>query len=214
VPTEVAALVRKLMAKRPEDRYHSAVAVAEELGAWLAGGRPAAPAGDRGITAAVARQAGSPAGPFAAIATSDTELAADSPRLLRRLAERRRLLLLNAAGAVALAGMVALLVVLVRQIVQPPPPQPESGSSPAEAALEQLRREVESGEAERRWQEAVDFRAAHPGTPEALEAAGLLGRLPSPLDRLDPKLIPAHDLYPDWQPKGLVAVIGEHAGRL
>jgi WD40 repeat protein len=43
-----------------------------------------------------------------------------------------------------------------------------------------------------------------PGVPQ--------GKGDSPLDRLDPKLIPAEERF-DWQPKELVAVIGEHRGR-
>src|SRR5262249_4499905 len=35
---------------------------------------------------------------------------------------------------------------------------------------------------------------------------------PGPLDHLDPANIPAHERFP-WQPKELVAVLGEHRGR-
>jgi WD40 repeat protein len=62
------------------------------------------------------------------------------------------------------------------------------------------------------WQKVVSFRRQYPSTPEAGRAALLLARLRSPLDRLDPKHIPADDRF-DWQPKGLVAVLGGHEHR-
>jgi WD40 repeat protein len=57
-----------------------------------------------------------------------------------------------------------------------------------------------------------DFRRRHPASPEALAAARLLARLPSPLDGLDPKLIPPAERAPD-RPKELVAVLGESRQR-
>jgi WD40 repeat protein len=45
-----------------------------------------------------------------------------------------------------------------------------------------------------------------------VQAARLLSRLPSPPDHLDAKLIPDLERF-DWQPKELVAVLGEHRGR-
>src|SRR5262249_19065452 len=56
------------------------------------------------------------------------------------------------------------------------------------------------------------FRRAWPGTTAAAEAAGLLAELPWPLDRLSTASIPALERF-DWQPKELVAVVGEHRGR-
>jgi WD40 repeat protein len=80
----------------------------------------------------------------------------------------------------------------------------------AEAALQRLRASAASPE--RRRQELQAFRRAWPGTPAAVEAAGLLAELPSPLDRLGAASIPAPERF-DWQPKELVAVVGEHRGR-
>jgi WD40 repeat protein len=56
------------------------------------------------------------------------------------------------------------------------------------------------------------FRRRHPGAAEAMEAAALQAKLPSPLDNLDPKHIPAQERF-DGQPKELVAVLGELRGR-
>lgn len=55
VPTSLAAIVMKMMAKRPEDRYQSAAEVSEVLAAWLAangtGAPVAAPSDNNGLAA-------------------------------------------------------------------------------------------------------------------------------------------------------------------
>jgi WD40 repeat protein len=56
------------------------------------------------------------------------------------------------------------------------------------------------------------FQRSFPGTAEAVKAAEYVNQLPSPLDKLDPKTIPALERF-DWQPPELVAVLGEHRGR-
>src|SRR5262249_1189161 len=60
--------------------------------------------------------------------------------------------------------------------------------------------------------DVLAFLRRRAGTRDAIEAAKLLRGMVSPLDRLDPHLIPALDRF-DWQPKELVAVLGEHRGR-
>jgi WD40 repeat protein len=84
----------------------------------------------------------------------------------------------------------------------------------AEAALKPL--EARMGETgadrEKLRQDLLAFRRTYPGTVQAVRAAELLQQLPSPLDKLDAKAIPALDRF-DWQPKELVAVLGEHRGR-
>ncbi len=84
----------------------------------------------------------------------------------------------------------------------------------AEQALKKLRERFRGTKVDRgRYrQELLDFRVAFPGTSAAIEAGALLKGLPSPLDRLDPKDIPPLEKF-DWQPKDLVAVIGEHRQR-
>ncbi len=49
-------------------------------------------------------------------------------------------------------------------------------------------------------------------TDEGKGPGGPQGKAGNPLDRLDPNLIPAEERFA-WQPKELVAVIGEHRGR-
>ncbi len=61
-------------------------------------------------------------------------------------------------------------------------------------------------------QDVFAFRLRYPGTDNAVKAAGLLRDLPSPLDKLDSKAIPAIERF-DWHPKETVAILGEHRGR-
>jgi WD40 repeat protein len=86
--------------------------------------------------------------------------------------------------------------------------------SPAEAALQKLAARAEDPKANREQlrSDLLTFRRSHPGTNEAVGAAELLRNLPSPLDKLEAEKIPALDRF-DWQPKELVAVLGEHRGR-
>jgi hypothetical protein len=207
-----------MMAKRREQRYQSAGAAAEALAAVLRELAPAVEAAE-GIQEARAV-------PTARLLPGSVPRA-DLPPGRPPIRKRRRRPRLLAGGAVVLGLAVLFVAVALNREDRPDDTRPADNTgevppdrTPAEgdvaAALAKLvaRGADPQTDRERLWQEVVDFRAAHPGNPEALEAAGLLGRLPSPLDRLDPKLIPAHDLYPDWQPKGLAAVIGEHFGRL
>jgi len=75
--------------------------------------------------------------------------------------------------------------------------------------------------------EVAAFKNKHGGTPSALRAAALLGRLRAPLDELDPAKLPsdaqavwrawsqtgAPGAAPEGPPKELVAVRGDHRGR-
>jgi WD40 repeat protein len=94
-----------------------------------------------------------------------------------------------------------------------PAPADEEDDPKTEAALKALAERVggPSSDQARLRADLLAFRLAHPGRPAA-RAAGLLARLPSPLDHLDAKTIPALERF-DWQPKELVGVIGEHRCR-
>jgi WD40 repeat protein/tRNA A-37 threonylcarbamoyl transferase component Bud32 len=81
----------------------------------------------------------------------------------------------------------------------------------AEAALKPLAARAADGAADpdglRR--EVIAFQIRFAGTPQALRAAQVLARLPSPLDRLVRTQIPSRETF-NWHPPELVAVLGEH----
>lgn len=86
-------------------------------------------------------------------------------------------------------------------------------------AQDKLEPEVEKfkarlGEAggDRLRQDILAYVRTHAGSKGAVQASGLLNELPSPLDKLDKEQIPELDRF-EWQPKELVAVLGEHRGR-
>src|SRR5262249_4066014 len=58
----------------------------------------------------------------------------------------------------------------------------------------------------------ADFCCNFAGTPQAVRAAGLCRQFRSLLDNRDPQQIPRDERFP-WQPKELVAVLGEHRQR-
>ena len=73
-------------------------------------------------------------------------------------------------------------------------------------------RAAQGKDIEKLREDIFNFRRRYPGTASAMQAAGLLRDLPSPLDKLDAKLIPAIEKF-DWHPKETVAILGEHRGR-
>src|SRR5262249_8064518 len=91
-------------------------------------------------------------------------------------------------------------------------PAPEEAT--AGRRLEALRKQV-GRVAERARAGLVGLRLDYPGTRQALEAAALLAKLPSPLAALAAGKIPAEERIAN-HPKELVAVLGEqrlrHAG--
>ncbi len=122
--------------------------------------------------------------------------------------------LLNRARAGS--GRAPLVLVVALLIVAPlrgQKPAAAPRGKPAEI-LQTLKARLKAsrGAAEAVRLDLLDLRRDFPGTPQAVEAASLVRDLPSPLDRLDAGAIPPLERY-DWQPKGLVAVLGEHRGR-
>jgi WD40 repeat protein/serine/threonine protein kinase len=110
VPPPVAATVRRLMAKRPGDRYQTPA----ELAAALAGqgGAAAAPPKDTVVA-------------WPSLATPSLAAGPGSVRGSRRPEEWRRPLLFSAAGAgvlVGLAGLLFALLWLVSSLSRPPGP--------------------------------------------------------------------------------------------
>jgi WD40 repeat protein/tRNA A-37 threonylcarbamoyl transferase component Bud32 len=214
VPPEVAGVVRRLMAKRPEERYQTPAELAMALAA--VGSRTAHPVAVPAAVAEPVEAAAAPAAaPFEALEPTLAEGGHGSTADLPDPARRRRLILGAAGGGVLVAVLAGTLILLLRPSGGPaggsdqgPPSEPG-----ARAALAQLlAREKDAGaDRARLRQDVVAFREQHPGSEQAARAAELLCRLPSPLDALSAASIPAEDRL-DGQPAELVALLGDHRG--
>jgi WD40 repeat protein len=220
VPAEVAALVQKLMAKKPEDRYQTPGELATALAPFSGPGAPVAipvlPAGFVGGD-----------GPTTSSASSQTAAAplAIPIALLRPPSE----------STIALPPVAVAIAPLATPVEQTPtpgsvesvtatpasvPPSAPPAPSRWQAMHEIVRRRWHGLTVKQRWI------ALGSGSGVLLGLVLFLVLLPSRkkdeglppppppdtrgvLDRLDPMKIPAEDRY-DWQPKQLVAVLGEH----
>ena len=107
------------------------------------------------------------------------------------------------------AGLTVLCLLL--GAVTAPPSRAEEKEDPALAGFRE-RLAKKGSDRERLRQEILAFVRKNAGTPAAMQAGRLLGQLPAPLDRLDRRSIPELERF-KWQPKELVAVLGEHRGR-
>jgi serine/threonine protein kinase len=194
VPSAVAAVVRKMMAKRPDDRYQTPAELAAVLDDVLHG-RPA-----KAVTAAPPR----------AVAVPVAALPARKPK-----APDRRWLWLSLVGLGVFVVLSVLLVAILHRLTAAPDPasaREETQLPPAEreaqAQLDRLRQRQQDGSADRRQlrEELLSFRWRYPGLPQTQQALALLRDLPSPLDDLDPAKIPPRRRF-DGQPPELVAVL-------
>ncbi len=237
VPPPVAAVVHRLLAKRPAERFQTPAELLTALAAARAPGAAVA-----AVPVASAADAGMPSGtvtfpntlprdmpppPPSSQRTPDTAPFADlredtvrmdgNTRPIERATERKHLLLMCAGGGAVLA-LVLLLIVFFRNgpnkqpSDNPPPRGMESSSSEAaDKEWKTLRTRGESSGVDRvKFREDIlTFRRTHPGTRPAIEAAEWLMRLPSPLDRWTVQpLSPWQKLA--GQPKELLAVLGDH----
>lgn len=212
VPPQLAGIIRKLMAKRREDRFTSPA----DLLAALA--RPVEPPANGAPAATV---------PAAPGESTTTELAstwaavvADSPStplLVERRTNRRRQLLLTAltSGLMLLCFAGLLVAVIAKQVrnhadTRPGDAVAASDTSPMSALKSLLDR---AGDPRSNRDEVrlalLDFRVKYPGTSQAKIAAEHLVHFESPLDRLDPAELKFPDrLLPAEPRKLLVAMLG------
>ncbi|HKB35886.1 MAG TPA: serine/threonine-protein kinase [Gemmataceae bacterium] len=198
VSPALAGVVRKLMAKRPEDRFQTAA----ELALALASIPLTPPASG----AATSREQ-APSSPFAGVTVGPTDPGIKE-RLGRRRSARRRLL----AGGISVLLVLALgLAFLLRRHEKEPDSEP-GPSTPRDELIEFRRRLRAPGEdRDRLRREVLAFRQANSDKPQVcLGAARLLRELPSPLDRLPP--VPEEERF-SGQPDELVAVLGQHRWR-
>src|SRR6202035_5804083 len=121
VPPSVAEVVRKLMAKRPEDRYQTPAEVAVAVESAISTGNGLVGEDDLTVVkgrreAAVAVTSGDTlASSFAHLATNAVE-SVDSPQRLRRKVLKRRWLRYSVAGgSFVLVGMVVLLFLFLKE---------------------------------------------------------------------------------------------------
>jgi len=223
VPGPVLAVVRRLMAKRPDDRFQTPAEVAAVLEDVLRGRSSVAlPVRTDGAAkpspsppaAAPAEPAKQRAGRAAEPATKAVAVPATAPSRWNDPDQRRRLWLIGAGLAVLLVLLGVLALVLPRYLAGPDPGRgkEEARLPPAEreaqARLDELRQKHQDGLADKEKirQEVVAFRWRYPGLPQTLQAMAFLRELPSPLDELDPSKIPPIR-RPRDPPKELVAVI-------
>jgi WD40 repeat protein/serine/threonine protein kinase len=216
VSAAVAAVVRRLLAKRPEQRYQTP----GELAVALAGlGRAESltrPAVVPSRSTAPEPEMETHTGWEELVTPAGLERTTPS-RLPRRSAEQRRWVFgVALGGAVLLAGVTLIGFLLARYGRAPIGKVPLEASTPdahpATAELDQLRARLDRGDVEELRQSLLNLRLRWAGQPQALQAAGLLMQLPSSLDRLDPAKIPSGERGAG-APKELVAVLGEHRFR-
>ncbi len=196
VPADVVAIVKRLMAKRPEDRFQTPAALAQAL--------------TEARTEAVTPLLAMPVAPFQI--ESGEALITPTPLQNRSPAPRRgrRLLLAIVPGLVVVA--------LVLWLVWPKPERREQDRPevllPSERVFLPLRQRMEERgqDTEELRRDLLAFRRTHAASPQANEAIRFLSRLPSPLDRLKASDIPERERR-EGQPSELVAILGEQAGR-
>jgi WD40 repeat protein/serine/threonine protein kinase len=230
-PPHVEALIEKLMAKRPEERYQTPAELAAALESLHA---------NRETIVAVPRSAEQTllvtASPFADIdLPASATLAVDSSPRRPKTASRRSWPRIAAGIAgVLLAAAVVLALVMSggkktettadtaqpKKSDEPPPKKPSQKEKDDLEAKErekdeQQRREKAEQELPLLITKAADakttfadlakdvaaFKGKYGGTPAAIKAAEMLMKLPSPLDQLDPKKLP-QDCIDYWRAAG------------
>jgi WD40 repeat protein len=221
VPPAVASIVRRLMAKRPDDRYQTPAEVAAALGV-LGGEQDDTPHGRPPLAPHPSPLAPHPSDWSSVVAAPSHTEVLPSPRRQRQTkAEWRWRLWVAAGGAVLIASVVLLVTLLAKQQPQQsagkPKEEPPSTEDHAREALHELF--VRSGdrntdrEALRR--DVLEFLRTNPGTPQVLPAAEILRALPAPLDKWPRSTIPSYELAaagggdPRKAPPELVAVLGD-----
>jgi WD40 repeat protein/serine/threonine protein kinase len=224
MPPLFAAVVDRLMAKRPADRFQTPAELVVALAAAQSpAARVAVPAA--AATVAETEPLNSPKAKSPDISDTFADLRPDTvhhqndPRQARRAAERKRLLILCGAGAGALIVLILLLVLVFKGGSRDRPATDgpsadfveEKDAEAADKEWKELHARLESpgGDRARLREEVVALRRTHPGSRAARDAAGCLARLPSPLDGLTVAPLEPLQKLPG-QPKELLAILGDH----
>jgi serine/threonine-protein kinase len=222
-PPAVAAIVRKLMAKQVEDRFQTPAEVAVAL-ATLDRPSPREVNADvpseefiaLGTSPTQTREMDTAVGPLTRADSANTIRAAPARKVVK---DKRRWLMINVGGGVFLFFLVLVLVVVLIRIWPsgrhgPAPAGQQSPEERLEAAFQDLREQFEDPQADPDAvrHKALAFRMAFPGTQRAAQALESMRKLHSPLDRFANKDIPQTERF-EWQPKELVAILGEQRMR-
>jgi serine/threonine-protein kinase len=197
VPPGVVAVVQRLMAKKPEDRFQTPAELVKALDVILT---------SKGLNH-----------------VPPSTMPAPAPATMRRIpvdfarlsapGSKRWLIFLGAA-LVMLLGLILLIYALISMGSRKPTMRADGGvEEPANPVLRELNARASDPktnlDALRR--DLLHFRLEQAGTPESLEAARIMARLPSALDDLK------HESIPAAQAAGLspevVAVLGDRRQR-
>jgi len=193
VPPAVAAIVQRLMAKKPEERFQTPDDLIKAIDAVMAG---------KGANH-VAAPAWEPA------PTTMRQIPVLRPGVSRPPFKRWPLVLV--ASLLILAGLGALIYVLISYGSHKPTARAEGPEEPANPALRELSARASDAKAnvDALRSDLLRFRLEHAGTEDSLEAARIFMRLPSPLDDLKHENVPADArLAPE-----VVAVLGDQRQR-
>jgi len=215
VPGALNAVVQRMMAKQPADRFQTPADVVQALAPFARGSmRPVTLSKSaNGTTAFRPRLATAAA--ISLPPLNGTTMVRGRPEntiwkklrppLVGWLWKRR---LLVCASAASLFVLLLFAVTGVWWFLGGSANSTAVQASQARRHLDKLRAELAGSEPAAQRQKLLEFRRTCPGTPAALEATQWLMQLPSPLDALDESSIPPEKRMP-WQPKELVAVLGE-----
>jgi WD40 repeat protein/serine/threonine protein kinase len=207
VPAEVVELIQYMRAAAPQDRIQAPSEVAQVL-AGLFGFNLGGP-----VTISTPEETTAPREPLndeETGALDDTASGSGTAILSPAEAARERRLLV-VAGVVLVLGLAGFgLYWFYPRDSAPVVAATQPGTSP-EADLRALVARVKSRPADAGdvWKGFIELGQRYPGTSEAREAREWLLKVPSPLDGLSASKIPQEERYA-WQPKELVAVLGEN----
>jgi WD40 repeat protein/serine/threonine protein kinase len=214
VPPEVGAVLQRMIALAPDDRYATPAEVAEDLiraaGADL---RPVGTAPSSSQIMLAPALDGSTSARHRASTSGRHRSSASARQLFRGVEHRRWRYLVLGGSAVVVVGVAVLLAQLY---LATPKPKEEVDVVADAVANPDLRKLIHLArtrpESQDLWVNFADFRLHNLDTPEGRMAGDYLRRVPSPLDRLSEKRIPREEQY-EWQPKDLVAILGEQRFR-
>jgi serine/threonine protein kinase/WD40 repeat protein len=192
VPPRVAAVVRKLMAKEPDQRYPTPAKLVQALSRpGLLSENPATKPLTK-LLKTVAPDSQLPAFLTTLFNRNDQTVRADAPERLKKVVQRRRWLrfaLVGGAASLMLLTCMGIGLFFAFDYLT------------AAGAVASARNTAAKG--------TFTKTTAGKGTGGVPTApAG-----PAPLDALDARSIPAVEQFP-WQPKELVAIVGKHQGRM